>query len=129
MMRRENGRVVLDISEEEYGMLLFAVGLATSSTNCVEHRAGVIRLTNALNQGNPAWTPIDVDACIAGMPKTTSALNITLEDIAAYLESRGWKNERPGSFFAWRDPAEGISGYCWSEALEIQLDRAKVQVT
>lgn len=70
MMRREGGRVVIDISEEEYESLLLCLGYATRKAMSTLHgydehlhrtvpsrdhklATSWLRLTNAINEGNP----------------------------------------------------------------------------
>ena len=64
MMRRENGRVVIDLSEEDWDGLLRVLGFAWASarTEAAEVRTVlskdfILRLANAVNEGNPRWTP------------------------------------------------------------------------
>lgn len=54
-MKRENGRVIIDISEDEYQWLIFALGAATATLG-----PPVLKLDNAINEGNPAWTPYPI---------------------------------------------------------------------
>jgi len=61
-MRRENGRVLIDISDDEYAQLLMLFGYAMGwKTNIYEHipREWLI-LLNSMNEGNPRWTPYEV---------------------------------------------------------------------
>ncbi|HTB10975.1 MAG TPA: hypothetical protein VK752_05365 [Bryobacteraceae bacterium] len=60
MMRREGGRVVIDISEEEYTLLLLKLGYATGRATDMADRNACLRLANAINEGNPQWTPYEV---------------------------------------------------------------------
>ena len=72
MMRREGGRVLIDICEEDYGWLMIALAFATgASVREVLDRAvdaprwcsaaRWLRLANSINEGNPDWTPYAVD--------------------------------------------------------------------
>jgi hypothetical protein len=57
-MKRENGRVVIDISDADYKMLLIALGMAMAvSLGDDERVALIVRLANTINEGNPDWTP------------------------------------------------------------------------
>lgn len=72
MMRREGGRVVIEISEEEFSGLLLMMGYAigaAESENIQEKSAWAreynqrdawLRLANAINEGNPNYTPYAV---------------------------------------------------------------------
>jgi hypothetical protein len=63
MMRREKGRVHLDISEADFDSLLFALGLATSQVFLDGGLAALtnyMRLANRINEGNPDWDAYDV---------------------------------------------------------------------
>jgi hypothetical protein len=64
MMRRECGRVLIDISEDDFTNLLMLLGFAWTAADA---RSGgpidgdfVLRLANAINESNPDWTPYDV---------------------------------------------------------------------
>jgi hypothetical protein len=52
-MRRENGRVLIDISEHEYVCLLFMLGYALGCNS----RPDWWRLVNSINDGNPDYIP------------------------------------------------------------------------
>jgi hypothetical protein len=62
-MKRENGRVLVDIDEEEFELLLLALGIATDAAARPDFRANfgfrdsLFRLANTINEGNPDWTP------------------------------------------------------------------------
>jgi hypothetical protein len=60
-MRRENGRVVIDISQDEFDELLLALGYAAGD---LMREGGnpyaMLRLANSINEGNPAWTPYEL---------------------------------------------------------------------
>jgi hypothetical protein len=66
MMKRENGRVLIDISEDDFYGLVFVLGFAGGAA--VEQKNGVVtlrrtlELANAINEGNPNWTPYDTSA-------------------------------------------------------------------
>lgn len=70
MMRREGGRVVIDISGDEYTLLLLALGVATGKASMPDRARDLpgalmdhfLRLANSINEGNPNWTPYLVDA-------------------------------------------------------------------
>lgn len=62
MMRREGGRVHIELSEDEFTTLLCCVGFAVGATTTREARFSWLRLANAINEGNPAWTPYEVPA-------------------------------------------------------------------
>jgi hypothetical protein len=76
-MRRENGRVVIEISEEEFESLLLCLGYATGAASAKppgydDHRHRTVplheyklaeswlRLANSINKGNPQWTPYKI---------------------------------------------------------------------
>lgn len=44
--------------------------------------------------------------------------------IEAYLESRGWRQSKPGY---WRDPRNRNSVWPWSAALDVEADREAVE--
>lgn len=64
MRRREGGRVMIDISEEEYvsliAMLAYAAGNALGEG--VDRSKSVLRLLNSINDGDPNWTPLEIGA-------------------------------------------------------------------
>jgi hypothetical protein len=58
MMRREAGRVVIEITPDEYSGLLVLLGYAIGSAeDRGEDAASWWRLANAINEGNPDYTP------------------------------------------------------------------------
>lgn len=58
MIRREGGRVLIDISEGEYEELMMALGYAAGALLRERGSAkGVLRLADAINEGNPDYTP------------------------------------------------------------------------
>ena len=63
-MKRENGRVLIDISEDQFGSLLlclgYAIGAAASDGKATKTANNWLRLTNAINEGNPHYTPYKV---------------------------------------------------------------------
>jgi hypothetical protein len=72
MMRRENGRVLidLDLSEDEFELLIFAVGVAAGRGRPGKDVAGsltsetlkrCVRLADKINEGNPNWTAYNID--------------------------------------------------------------------
>ena len=59
-MRRENGRVLIDIDEGEYLQLMMALGNATGSAikqNELDLTHALFRLANSINEGNPNFRP------------------------------------------------------------------------
>lgn len=61
-MKRENGRVVIDISEDEFALLNY--GLGTLGGTAKQHNQpalsrSLIKLANSINEGNSVWIPID----------------------------------------------------------------------
>jgi hypothetical protein len=63
--KREGANVVLTLTQDQYEMLTLALGIAagrasrdgdTSAFNCW------LILANAVNEGNPGWTPYEVPA-------------------------------------------------------------------
>lgn len=61
MYRRENGRVVIDISEDEFAELLLAMGFAIGGASGFQgFRQAWLRLVNSINEGNPNFTPYEV---------------------------------------------------------------------
>ena len=60
--REENGRVILTISREDYEILLMALGaLTVVKLNEPGEPQRMLGLVNRLNQGNPNYTPYQVD--------------------------------------------------------------------
>jgi hypothetical protein len=59
----ENGRVVIELSYEEYECLLLMMGYALggNSTNPYWWR-----VVNAINEGNPRWTPYEIPEASEG---------------------------------------------------------------
>ena len=70
-MKRENGRAVIDITEDDYEILLWALGVATTTTapeGCpVNWR--LLALANRINEGNPAWVPYEIPATSEANPE------------------------------------------------------------
>jgi hypothetical protein len=64
MMRREGGRVLIDISDDDYNWLMMVLGFATAHATPygIVRPIGVLRLANAINEGNPNWTPYEIPA-------------------------------------------------------------------
>ncbi len=60
--REENGQVVLTMSRQDYEMILMALGSFTAMIwkNGGEH-VKVVSLLNRLNEGNPNYTPYQVE--------------------------------------------------------------------
>lgn len=61
--REENGQVLLTMSRDDYQMLLIVLGYATGGA-IKEHWTSATRmfeLTNRLNEGNPHYTPYQVN--------------------------------------------------------------------
>jgi hypothetical protein len=54
-------RVVITLDREQFDLLLMTLGFAAGRA-CAERRrdfaTAIIALTNAVNEGNPDWTPI-----------------------------------------------------------------------
>ncbi len=63
MMRRENGRVVIEISLVEWEALLVTLGIAVGA---VSRNSPIfpqmVRLINVINEGNPNFTPYEIPA-------------------------------------------------------------------
>lgn len=61
--RTDDGRIVLDLSPDQFdGILIalgYALGFAQDSGN-VEYVQCWLRLVNQINQGNPNYTPYEV---------------------------------------------------------------------
>jgi hypothetical protein len=53
-----NGRVHIELTREEYHLLLMALGAAAASEFGMQE--SFIRLANSINDGNPSWTPFEV---------------------------------------------------------------------
>lgn len=74
MMRSENGRVLIDFSQEEFDLLLLILGysfgdhMRKAAEQAAPFYAGETaipaswwRLLNSINEGNPNWRPYIVD--------------------------------------------------------------------
>jgi hypothetical protein len=61
-MKRENGRVVIEIEEGQFALLLLALGIATGNAGQSDFAAAFLRLANTINEGNPDWTPYKLPA-------------------------------------------------------------------
>ena len=62
-MTRENGRVKIDISEDDFDLLNFAIGTVhgtAASRNQPALVARLLRLVNTINEGNGAFVPLEV---------------------------------------------------------------------
>jgi hypothetical protein len=58
MFTRQNDRIIIDISEDEFDSLLIALGYAIGARSTHEPLPyGWLRLANSINEGNPNWTP------------------------------------------------------------------------
>ena len=53
--REVDGRVHIELTREEYGLLNMALGAAASTE--MGWGRDFIRLANTINDGNPNWTP------------------------------------------------------------------------
>lgn len=63
MVRNSDGSVVITLSDEWYGSLLLALGIAAGFSSREGNTAGMYRafqLANEVNEGNPQWTPYDI---------------------------------------------------------------------
>ena len=63
-MKRQNWRVLIDISEDQFISLISALGYAVGAAikdDERDHFRSWIRLANAINEGNPNWTPYETD--------------------------------------------------------------------
>ena len=61
-MRLDGGRVLIDISEEEFTILLLMLGWAVGNRSVQEAVPGWWLLVNSINEGNPHFTPYTVEA-------------------------------------------------------------------
>lgn len=59
--REENDQVILTMSREDYQTLLVVMGYAMGGSFWVERQAA-LKFLNRLNQGNPHYTPYQVEA-------------------------------------------------------------------
>lgn len=55
--RRDGDTVQLSMTCDQYRLLIAAIAFAVGSMPDREFRIAMIRLVNALNDGNPEWTP------------------------------------------------------------------------
>lgn len=74
MMRRENGRVVIELSEKEAVFLNHTLGVFYAHLRRIGNDTGALkclRLANSINEGNPDWTPyaVDGDGCEKPTPR------------------------------------------------------------
>lgn len=62
--REENNQVILTMSREDYDSLLLRLGVAAGWTanHSPENFANHLRFLNRLNEGNPNYTPYQVEA-------------------------------------------------------------------
>ena len=83
MFSRANGRVLIDISEEEYTSLLFMMGYAIGAQCDRElppkrrnerdiQVARWLQLANSINEGNASWTPYEIDPLLVGREQSQS---------------------------------------------------------
>lgn len=83
MMRREGGRVVIDISDEEFDSLTLALGMATGWALRIGNKSASdswLRLVNSVNVGNSNFTPYEV----AQEPKPAEAALTTKRGTAGF---------------------------------------------
>ncbi len=60
--REENGQVVLTMSREDYEVILLALGAFTGAHLARPgHANRVLSMLNRLNEGNPHYTPYQVE--------------------------------------------------------------------
>jgi hypothetical protein len=79
MMRREGARVVIDIENVEFGQLTLCLGYAIGAARrngAMDLARQWLILANAINEGNPRWTPYQVD------PSTETALDAKAEPLS-----------------------------------------------
>jgi len=61
--REENDQVILTMSRDDYAYVTFALGIATGHMLSRGEKAdGIFELLNRLNEGNPHYTPYQVEA-------------------------------------------------------------------
>lgn len=61
--REENNQVILTMSREDYAQLIFVLGIATGHMlKEGEKIDGMLGFMNRLNEGNPHYTPYQVEA-------------------------------------------------------------------
>lgn len=61
MMRHDGDRVYLDLHIDDWHALLFALGTAAGATEDRAQFRGYLRLVNRINEGNPHFTPYEVE--------------------------------------------------------------------
>lgn len=54
-------RTVFEFSEDEFGRLYFAISAVAFAAGSRDEGVAWARLANAINEGNPDWTPYEVD--------------------------------------------------------------------
>lgn len=59
--REEDGQVVLTMSTDDYQLLLMMLGAATATGHVLSTKRA-LALVNRLNEGNPHFTPYQVNA-------------------------------------------------------------------
>lgn len=60
-MKRERGRVYIDLTETEFEMLILLMGQgAGNAMRANDDLRPWLRLANAINKGNPNWRPYEV---------------------------------------------------------------------
>lgn len=67
MFTRENGKVQITLSGEEYNSLLLMTGYAAGAAESGGHegiRNSWLKLANAINEGNPDWTPYEIPVAV-----------------------------------------------------------------
>jgi hypothetical protein len=63
-LKRENGRVYFDLTEEEFARLMLLLGIKVGERGPDNLREG-LALANAINEGNPTWAKY-------GLPKNST---------------------------------------------------------
>jgi hypothetical protein len=58
-------RVVIDMTREEYNLLLIALGYATGAAKNLDLQQAFLRLVNMINEGNPNYTPYEVEGIVS----------------------------------------------------------------
>jgi hypothetical protein len=60
-MKRTPEGVTITLTNEQYEVLILALGFAADGAKDSRLFAAFIRLANAVNEGNPNWVPYEVE--------------------------------------------------------------------
>jgi hypothetical protein len=58
--KRGDGKVTFTLTEDQFALLMMAIGMALGSSYPHPISSRMLALANAINEGNPDWTPYEL---------------------------------------------------------------------